>query len=47
MPNQHYFVIDMTKMGLSNKDEVSDRENPGEKAIHIQVIRSDESEYLY
>ena len=23
MPNQHYFTIDMTKMGLSNKDEVS------------------------
>ncbi|KAJ0032511.1 hypothetical protein NQD34_002592 [Periophthalmus magnuspinnatus] len=22
MPNQHYFTIDMTKMGLSNKDEV-------------------------
>ncbi|XP_051529237.1 uricase [Myxocyprinus asiaticus] len=22
MPNQHYFLIDMTKMGLSNKDEV-------------------------
>ncbi|NP_001002332.1 uricase [Danio rerio] len=22
MPNQHYFVIDMTKIGLSNKDEV-------------------------
>lgn len=22
MPNQHYFVIDMTKMGLNNKDEV-------------------------
>lgn len=23
MPNQHYFTIDMTKMGLVNKDEVS------------------------
>lgn len=23
MPNQHYFTIDMTKMGLANKDEVS------------------------
>lgn len=23
MPNQHYFTIDMTKMGLQNKDEVS------------------------
>uniref|UniRef100_A0A672SG79 Uricase n=1 Tax=Sinocyclocheilus grahami TaxID=75366 RepID=A0A672SG79_SINGR len=22
MPNQHYFITDMTKMGLSNKDEV-------------------------
>uniref|UniRef100_A0A3Q2CAL4 Uricase n=1 Tax=Cyprinodon variegatus TaxID=28743 RepID=A0A3Q2CAL4_CYPVA len=22
MPNQHYFTIDMTKMGLNNKDEV-------------------------
>ncbi|XP_041647900.1 uricase isoform X2 [Cheilinus undulatus] len=22
MPNQHYFTIDMTKMGISNKDEV-------------------------
>ncbi|XP_035509994.1 uricase [Morone saxatilis] len=22
MPNQHYFIIDMTKMGLDNKDEV-------------------------
>ncbi|XP_059385032.1 uricase isoform X1 [Carassius carassius] len=22
MPNQHYFIIDMTKIGLSNKDEV-------------------------
>ncbi|AWP10863.1 Uricase isoform 2 [Scophthalmus maximus] len=22
MPNQHYFTIDMTKMGLANKDEV-------------------------
>lgn len=23
MPNQHYITIDMTKMGLQNKDEVS------------------------
>lgn len=23
MPNQHYVTIDMTKMGLVNKDEVS------------------------
>lgn len=23
MPNQHYITIDMTKMGLTNKDEVS------------------------
>ncbi|KAG7242796.1 hypothetical protein INR49_019020 [Caranx melampygus] len=23
MPNQHYFTIDMTKMGLNNKDESS------------------------
>lgn len=23
MPNQHYFTIDMTKMGLQNNDEVS------------------------
>lgn len=38
MPNQHYFVIDMTKMGLSNKDEVSDRENPGEKASHTHRL---------
>lgn len=22
MPNQHYFTIDMTKMGIVNKDEV-------------------------
>lgn len=22
MPNQHYLSIDMTKLGLSNKDEV-------------------------
>lgn len=22
MPNQHYFTLDMTKMGLTNKDEV-------------------------
>lgn len=23
MPNEHYFTIDMTKMGLTNRDEVS------------------------
>lgn len=23
MPNQHYFTIDMTKMGIVNKDEAS------------------------
>lgn len=46
MPNQHYFVIDMTKIGLSNKDEVSDKKILEKGLSHTQVISSEYTSVL-